>query len=239
MNMDKINIDFFKNLLFSSKCACCNRLVDNQGLCADCWSKINWISEPKCRICGAPFVFEVDQICAACLANKPYFDKAVSVFVYNERSKSMILKFKHQDATYMYEYLANLMYKTAVNEISQSDVIVPVPVSFIKRLKRKYNQSELLACELRRLSNIAYEPRVLKKIKQTMPQEGLSGKARRKNVIGSFGIDKKFENSIADKNVLLIDDVFTTGATVNECAKVLKEHKAKTVKVITLARVIL
>lgn len=239
MNIDKINIDFFKNALFPAKCNCCNRLVDTRGLCTDCWTKITWISEPKCAICGLPFITDIDSICAQCIAKRPYFDKAVSVFVYNEFSKQIILKFKHSDATYLYEQLANWMYRSAVSEITKADMLIPVPIHFFKRLKRKYNQSELLAREISRLSGIKYEPRILKKIKQTLPQEGLSGKARRKNIAGSFGIDEKLGSLILNRKIILVDDVFTTGTTVNECSKILKNLGAQTVVVITLARVVL
>ncbi|MBQ7674395.1 MAG: ComF family protein, partial [Alphaproteobacteria bacterium] len=171
--------------------------------------------------------------------NKPYFDKAISVFVYNEFSKQIILRFKHSDATYLYEQLASWMYRSATSEITNADIIIPVPIHFLKRLKRKYNQSELLAQEVSQLSGIKYEPRILMKIKKTLPQEGLSGKERRKNIVGSFGIDENFKDLIVDKNIVLIDDVFTTGATVNECSKVLKKFGAKTITVVTLARVVL
>lgn len=239
MNIDKINIDFLKNALFPAKCDFCNNFVDTVGLCAECWSKITWITEPKCKICGLPFSVDIDQICTQCISNKPYFDKAISVFVYNEFSKQIILRFKHSDATYLYEQLASWMYRSATSEITNADIIIPVPIHFLKRLKRKYNQSELLAQEVSQLSGIKYEPRILMKIKKTLPQEGLSGKERRKNIVGSFGIDENFKDLIVDKNIVLIDDVFTTGATVNECSKVLKKFGAKTITVVTLARVVL
>ena len=241
MNVGKINIDFFKDMLFPIKCGNCECLLDTDGLCPDCWSKINWISEPKCKICGQPFSVEIDLIgseCLECISKKPYFDKAISIFVYDDFSKKMILKFKHSDATYFSEMFANWMYRAATLEIESSDLIIPVPIHLLKRFKRKYNQSELLSQKISKISKVAYEPRILKKIKQTSPQEGLSGNQRRKNVIGSFGIDKKYEHLLKDKRILLIDDVFTTGSTVNECSKILKKHSAKEVIVLTLTRVI-
>jgi ComF family protein len=105
-------------------------------------------------------------------------------------------------------------------------------------LKRKYNQSELLAQELSKLTGISNEPRALQKIKNTRQQEGLSARSRRVNVVGSFGIDERHRHLIADKNILLVDDVITTGSTVNECAKVLKMHEARKVIVVTIARVV-
>ena len=241
MNVRKINIDFFKDILFPSRCGICECLLDSEGLCPDCWSKIRWISEPRCCICGQPFTTEmesVDFVCAQCASKKPYFDKAVSVFVYDDFSKKIILKFKHSDATYLAKMLTQWMFRAATLEIESSDLIIPVPIHFTKRLKRKYNQSELLAKKISDISNVKYEPRILDKIKQTSPQEGLSGNQRRKNVIGSFGVNEKYKHLLENKRILLIDDVFTTGSTVNECAKVLKKHSAKEIIVLTIARVI-
>ena len=96
-----------------------------------------------------------------------------------------------------------------------------------------------MAQKISKISGVKYEPRILKKIKQTSTQEGLSGIQRRKNVIGSFGIDDTYKYLLKDKRILLIDDVFTTGSTVDECSKILKKHTAKEVIVLTLARVVI
>lgn len=111
MNVRKINIDFFKDILFPSRCGICECLLDSEGLCPDCWSKIRWISEPKCRICGQPFTTEmesVDSVCAQCVSKELHFDKAVSVFVYDDFSKKIILKFKRSDATYLAEMFSKM-----------------------------------------------------------------------------------------------------------------------------------
>lgn len=232
------DIELLKDMFFPSKCCNCGDLVDMPGLCPTCWSKMSWINEPKCAICSHPFSVEIMPVCPQCLSDRPHFDKAVSALAYDDSSKKMILEFKNADATYLVEQFAKLMYKAAALDIESSDIIIPVPIHFFKRLKRKYNQSELLAKYLSKVSGVEYEPRILNKIKQTSPQEGLSGAERRKNVQGSFGINKRYQDLLENKNVLLVDDVFTTGSTVNECAKILKEHGAKKVKVVTLARVV-
>jgi ComF family protein len=149
----------------------------------------------------------------------------------------MLLKFKHGDATYMARQLAAWIYRAAETEIKKSDIIIPVPIHFLKRIKRKYNQSELLAMELSKLSGVLYEPRILRKIKSTVQQEGLSRKKRLKNVKGSFGVQAAYSHLLEGKKVILADDVMTTGATANECSKVLKKHGATEVTVLTVARV--
>jgi ComF family protein len=206
-------------------------------LCPECWKKIKWIGDPKCKICGAPFEIDVDLMCAKCAKEKPRFDKAVAAFEYDDFSKGMILKFKHGDTTFFGPQLAAWLYRASVDAIKNADIIVPVPIRFFKRLKRKYNQSELLAQELSKLSGIPYEPRILRKEKSTPQQEGLSRTARLKNVVGSFGIAEKYSGLLKGKVVVLVDDVLTTGATVNECSKILKKRGAEKVIVLTVARV--
>jgi ComF family protein len=235
----KIFIKTIRNLLFPAKCNLCGEFVDSSGLCNFCWNEVNWIADPRCKICGTPFVIGINSICHSCATNKPYFDQAISVFEYNESSKGIIVKFKHFDATYLVEQLAIWMYRISEKEIKNADMIIPVPIHFWKRLKRKYNQSELLAREISKLSGVKYEPRILKKIKPTKQQEGLNSKKRRSNIVGSFGIDKKYENLLENKNILLIDDVFTTGSTVNECSFILKKSKAKSVIVVTAAMAVM
>lgn len=228
-----------KNLLFPIKCDLCGTLVETNGFCHQCWKKISWISDQKCRICGTPFEVNIHSLCAECVKEKPFFDKAISVFKYDDFSKELLIKFKHFDTIHMFNRLSALMFKSAEFDIKNSDIIVPIPIHFIKRLKRKYNQSELLAKNISRISNIKYEPRILQKIKITHPQEGLSGRKRRKNIIGSFGVNEKHIKDIENKNIILVDDVFTTGSTVNECSRILKKYRAKSVVVVTIARVVL
>jgi ComF family protein len=157
------------------------------------------------------------------------------VFEYDDFSRSIILKFKHGDATYMRRSLSMWMYRAAKDIVS--DLIVSTPIHFFKRLKRKYNQTELLAQELGRLFAIHYEPRVLTKEKPTIPQEGLTRYSRLTNVKGSFGVDSRYAPLLSGKVVMLVDDVMTTGATADECAKILKKHGAEKVIILTAARV--
>jgi ComF family protein len=147
------------------------------------------------------------------------------------------LKFKHGDATHICRQLVVWLWRVSQDTINGYDIIVPVPIHFLKRLKRKYNQSELLAQKLGIISGIPYEPRILRKEKQTPQQEGLSRNARLKNIRGSFGINLQYVHLLRDKNVILVDDVLTTGATANECSLNLKKHGAKKVIVLTIARV--
>ncbi|MDR3187296.1 MAG: ComF family protein [Holosporaceae bacterium] len=230
-------LEIVKNICFPITCCNCGNFVDSEGLCSDCWKHIKWISDPKCKICGTPFEIDLDAICPNCLRKRPHFDKAIAAFKYDDFSRSMILKFKHWDTTYIAEKLGHWMYGACAKDMADADIIVPVPIHFLKRLKRQYNQSELLGMELQKLSGIPYEPRILKKIKRTDPQEGLSRERRLRNVRGSFGVDENYVPLVDGKSVILVDDVLTTGSTANECSRVLKKHNAAKVIVVTVARV--
>ncbi|MDR2782119.1 MAG: ComF family protein [Holosporaceae bacterium] len=227
------------DVCFPLMCCNCGEIVDSEGICPKCWKKIKWISEPKCKICGTPFEVNITEICVNCLNNRPNFDQVIAVFEYDDSSRNILLKFKHGDATYLCPQLATWIYRASKDAIQNADLLVPVPIHFFKRLKRKYNQSELLARELEKMSGITYEPRILQKSKRTPQQEGLSKNMRLQNVRGSFSVNEKYESILQQKTVVLVDDVLTTGATANECAKVLKKHGAEKVIVLVVARVTL
>lgn len=212
----------------------CGDVTSTAYVCLECWKRILWISpEHCCIICGQPFRYKIYDICEECLLSPPSYDKAVEVFLYNEFSKAPILNFKHKDATYLAEIFAQLIFRNIKNYIEKYDVIYPVPIHRRKLIKRMYNQSGLLAKELSKLAHIPYDPLNLEKIKITLPQEGLSRDTRLRNVVGSFGISK----NVNGKSIILVDDVITTGATANECAKILKSHGAKKVFVAAIAKV--
>lgn len=229
--------DFFekiKDAILPPACICCGSFLDKIGICSSCWSDIKWISEPQCEICGQPLEKET---CEYCIENQNYFDKAVSVMVYEGLARQMILKFKDSDFSIYSSIFAQWMSRIIQEFSDEIDLLVPVPISRKRRLKRKYNQSELLCCALRDLLKLDYEPRILKKIKETPSQKLLNRETRLKNLKNSFAIDQNFQ--ITNKVILLVDDVITTGATANTCAKLLKKAGAKKVYVATLARVIL
>lgn len=216
------------------RCICCREYVERVGICDSCWGEIKWISEPKCEICGQPLEFET---CKYCVAGENFFDRVVSVMVYEGLARHLILKFKDQDTT-LYAPIFARWLNRIIQDFSQDvDFLVPVPISSKRRFKRKYNQTELLCLELQKLSGLNYEPRILEKIRETAPQKSLNRKNRLSNLRKTFSVNEKI--SIKDKVILLIDDVITTGATANSCAELLKKAGAAKVYVATLARVIL
>lgn len=234
--------DSIINFIFPQQCCLCkNYLSDNGSFCLSCAGKFNLITDPKCDCCGFPFEFRLKNkktklLCPKCL-KKPYkFDKAVATVHYDEFSKKIILPLKHGDKTQYAKSIASMMSMSGRALAMESDFIIPVPIHLTRMLKRKYNQASLIATYLSKIYSKPVLYSTLLRAKSTKSQGHLSERERKQNVSGVFSV--KHPKKINGKNILLIDDVFTTGATVNECAKVLKKNGANKVFVLTFARVV-
>jgi ComF family protein len=226
-----------RNLIFPPRCLICYCLVDyGNGLCASCWLKVSFISKPYCAICSLPFDFDLgeDAICGACTSQRPLYDKALSVLAYDQNSKSLLQGLKYQDKTHLAPYLAKLLYGISHDMLKDADILVPVPLNKIRLLHRLYNQSSLLCLYLSKLSKLAFEPNMLIRAKNDVSQTGLSKKKRLKNVKGAFVANTKYH--IQGKNIILVDDVITTGATIEACTKELLKAGAAKVSVLSVAR---
>jgi ComF family protein len=149
----------------------------------------------------------------------------------------MILAFKYGDRLHAIHTFAPWMIRAGQELIDQSDIIIPVPLHNKRLRERRFNQSALLAQEIAKRSGKAYLPDLLQRTRHTIPQQGLNYKERGKNVHGAFGVNKDHLQTLKGKAILLIDDVFTSGATLNECARVMKKAGAAAVNVLTVARV--
>ncbi len=190
-----------------------------------------------CDLCGMPFDMAVPQgtHCPDCIAISPAFDKGRSVFRYNSHSGVLITGLKYSDKTPYAKTLSRLM-SNRVPELGQFDVITSVPIHPRRLLKRKYNQSALLARRIGRLCNISVNNLMLHKKHDADPQASLSREKRIKNARNAYSVNLRHAVHIKGKSILLVDDVLTTGATAHECAKVLKASGAGRVCVITAAR---
>ena len=225
-----------QKLLFPDYCLSCREEVESYGLCGKCFKQIKFISTNCCKFCSHPFPYNdsFEKICAACLVDPPIFDKNLSAIEYNDMARNLIIKFKYQDQQILKKYFINVMGYKAREIIEESDIICPVPMHWFKVLMRNYNQACILAKYISQNWQKDYIPDLLLKIKYTKPQVSLSGSARKKNISGSIKFNQKFD--IKNKVILLIDDVFTTGSTLNECAKQLKKNGCKKVYTLTVAR---
>jgi ComF family protein len=227
------------NLFFPPQCLICDALVPENGtLCIACWQAVPFISKPMCACCGLPFEYAVDEntLCGECLQERPGYSRARSVFAYNDTSRSLILKLKFQDEMGFSAILSKWLAQTGQELIAASDLIVPVPLHYFRLVRRRYNQSSLLAAHLAKLSQLPMNQQALKRVKATTPQSGLSENQRKENVKRAFEVGNP--DAVKNKSVLLIDDVMTTGSTIDACTKVLLETGASAVNVLTLARTI-
>ncbi|MBI5893147.1 MAG: ComF family protein [Deltaproteobacteria bacterium] len=222
------------NIIIPPACHICGGAADNY-ICANCKQGINFILGAVCTICGLPFVSKESSphMCGECIKKKPKFAMARSIAEYNGVLLEAIHKFKYNAKTSLAKPLGLLMAERL--PLNNYNVIVPVPLHKRRLKERGFNQSLLLAREISKKHNTPIDYLNLKRIRFTEPQINLKGEERLKNVRGSFAVEdaRVFKN----KNILLVDDVYTTGATVMECSKVLKKSGAKDIFVLTLARV--
>jgi len=228
------------DFLYPPLCMTCRALVRDSGnLCPDCWKKIVFLEGPMCSCCGLPFDFDIGTgtRCASCLAKPPAFDSARSVMRYDEASREPILALKRADRHDLVPAFARWLERSGHDLIAEADVIVPVPLHRWRLWSRRFNQSALLVRALSRLTGKPAQMRVLVRVRPTRSQGDMpSAKARRRNVRGAFKANPVA--AIRSRSVLLIDDVLTTGATVDACARALKRAGATKVLVLTLARVV-
>ncbi len=238
----RVNPSLFKqfiDLLIPLRCMKCSSIVENQeGLCASCWPLIPFITKPYCACCGLPFDFEIEEkaLCGVCSHELPLYKTARSVFSYTSESKDLILKFKHTDSLHSAPVFATWMAR-ALDEI-ENPLCIPVPLHWTRLFMRTYNQAALLACGIAKLKGLTYTPSLLIRKHRTPSQGHLSKKDRQKNVSRAFCVPPSKRPQLDKRTLLLVDDVYTSGATLNACAKVLLKAGAKEVHALTLARVV-
>lgn len=221
-------------------CANCDAEIDAPGLCPDCWERVSFIGAPQCDMCGVPLPFGEagHAVCADCTRRRPPFVRARAAFVYDADSRPMILAFKHADRTDLAPVLTTLLRRPAAALLADVDLIAPVPLHWRRLLSRRYNQSALLARRLAKGSRAYCVGDLLVRTKATTSQGGKSRSGRARNVQGAFKVPPRHRAKLRDKRVLLVDDVYTTGATVEACARALLRGGAAAVDVVTLARVV-
>lgn len=219
---------------------CGTAMAGADGLCPACFGDITFLADPACAACGFPFEIDTGApaLCAACQAHRPAFDTARAVFAYSARSRDLVLDFKHRDRLEGTPGFARWLARAGHDVLARADAIVPVPLQRWRLLKRRYNQAAELARALARETGIPAAVDLLRRTRPTESQGRKSRLARRRNVRGAFAVAPQWAPRLPGARLVLVDDVFTTGATVEECARVLKRAGAAHVAVLTLARVI-
>jgi ComF family protein len=230
------------DIIFPPKCIGCGVVFDgnNSHFCGHCFAKINFIKSPLCHCCGIPYLGdeESNHLCGNCISTKPHFISARAVGQFDGVLLDAIHQFKYRGNIAIGKALGELM---AENEypslnIKEYSLIIPVPLH-LKRLKeRGFNQSAILAKTLAKKFRMPLDITSFKRCAYTEPQVRLKKQEREANVKGAFEVTDR--RKIAGQKVILVDDVYTTGNTVKECARMLVKNKAEQVAVLTLARVI-
>lgn len=229
------------NAVLPVRCMLCGATVAEDGaLCAECWDDMTFLGPPACACCGYPFEYEVpsESLCAACQRRAPEFDRARAVFAYDDASRSLILSFKHADQTHQTPAFGRWLARAGSALLDDADLLAPVPLHRWRLFARRFNQAALLAHALGAVSDKPVAADLLQRRRRTRSQGHLSRTARIRNVRGAFAVRDAWRDRLKGARVLLLDDVQTTGATVEECARVLKRAGAAGVDVLTLARVI-
>lgn len=229
------------NALLPPRCLKCGAVVGAPGLlCAGCWESLSFLAPPCCAACGYPFEFAMGEgaLCAACLRERPPYERARAVLRYDEASRDIVLALKHGDRTDVAPALARWMARAGRELLAEADLMVPVPMHRLRLFLRRYNQAALLALALAKLTGVPAAVDLLLRRRATPPQGRLGAAARRRNVEGAFALRPERAEMIAGRRVLLIDDVLTTGATAAACARVLLRAGAESVDVLVLAQVV-
>lgn len=228
------------DLIYPVRCPVCGEIVLPKGdmICLACKKKLPYIKEPRCMKCGKPIEQEEKEYCNDCDRKLYHYDRGYAVWVYDDAMKKSIAEFKyHSKKENAKFYVAEVLrlYGEQIKDFSP-DVIVPVPIHRSKLKERGYNQAELLARGIGKGLGIPVLPELLVRNKKTLPQKGLSDKERLYNLIEAFEWNNKSteNNKVSFERVLLVDDIYTTGSTVEACTNVLKSNHVSEVYFIVL-----
>ena len=232
-------ISVWQDTLFPPACLGCRRLLTRpEFFCPACAGQIQGLPRSVCRVCGAPLRgTEQGDACLSCQKMPPAFDQARALALYRGPLAEAVRRFKYRRHWATGAALAGFLAQTApLNWLGGFGVLAPVPLHPRRLVVRGFNQAAVLGRGLARKSHLRLAPRLLKRLRHTRPQVGLNPLARRQNVAGAFAVRPADAPRLKGASVLLLDDVFTTGATADECARVLKRAGAVKVGVLTLVR---
>lgn len=228
------------DVLYPPQCLKCGNIVETSDtLCVSCWQSVEFATAPWCNACGLTLEFDPgpDGLCASCARQLPSFNRARSVFAYDEHSRSLILAFKNRDRTDIAPAYARWLARAGKELLVDADLIVPVPLHWSRLFRRRYNQAALLAKALSKNTELVVYPDLLIRCRRTALLGSMSPSRRRRALRGVFQVRQSYLNDVKGKHILLIDDVLTTGSTVEACTRNLLQAGAKAVDVLTLARV--
>lgn len=203
-------------------------------MCTECAKKVEYIQEPRCKKCGKPIRYAEKEFCHDCEERKLYYDQGKSIWLHKGPVRWSVYQFKYHNRRVFSRFYAEEWCRLYREKIAEwgIDVIIPIPLHRRRRRKRGYNQAEILAKELGRRCGIPVDVKSIVRVVRTKPQKELNHTERSKNLRSAFRVTKHWKTS---PNVLLIDDIYTTGNTIDSAAQVLKEKGAKKVYFLTIS----
>ena len=220
-------------ILYPQTCCFCGKVSKN-NICSKCAKKVTYIQEPICKKCGKPIRYEEKEYCGDCVEKNLWYEQGRSVWLHTGNVPWSIYQFKYHNRRIYGKFYAKELFRLYGELIRKwkIDVIIPIPLYSKRRRKRGFNQSEIIAKQLGKLMNIPVNGKAVVRVHNTKPQKELSHKERKKNLKDAFRVTRYWKGQ---KRVLLIDDIYTTGSTIDSVAKVLKEKGAYKVWFLTIS----
>jgi ComF family protein len=233
-------LHFGIDLALPPLCPACRDPVKDRGLCAACWSKLTFISRPFCERLGIPFAYDPGpgMLSMEAIADPPAYQRARAAVAYDDVARALVHAFKYGDRIDLAPTLGQWTANAGRELLSDADGLVPVPLHWRRLWARRFNQSGALAEAISRRSGTPVLHGALKRIKATAHQVGLSRAERSSNVQGAFRVSPEGKAQIAGRRLVLVDDVLTSGATVDACTRALLRAGAANVDVLVFARVV-
>lgn len=229
-------------IIYPPSCLACRAAIaETDALCPQCWSQMRLIERPYCERLGTPFPADLGQglVSPAAFADPPVYQRSRAVACFGEGPvRDLVHRLKYGDRVELARPMGLWMARAGAELLAGADIIVPVPLHPRRLFSRRFNQAGLLAASIARTSGIRNDPHILKRVKATPPQVGMSRNQRADNAQGAFRVEAAQKVSISGKNVLLVDDVLTSGATANAAARILLRAGAARVDVLVFARVV-
>jgi ComF family protein len=221
-------------------CVACREPVDGEGVCASCWAKLSFIEPPYCPRLGIPFVYDPgpDLLSMEAIANPPAYARARAAVRYDDVARTLVHSLKYQDRTDLAPAMGSWMARAGRELLEEADALIPVPLHWRRGWSRRYNQSGALAQVIARQTGVKVAADALRRVRPTQQQIGLSRSQRATNVQGAFKVAAERAAEIHGRRLILVDDVLTSGATTDACARALLRAKAASVDVLVFARVV-